>query len=45
MTFAPYADLLWLETKSPNLEQAKYISGKIRVIYPGKYATLVLMIP
>ncbi|CAA7268104.1 unnamed protein product [Cyclocybe aegerita] len=34
--FAPYADLLWLETKSPNLEQAKYFSGKIRVQHPGK---------
>lgn len=34
--FAPYADLLWVETKSPNFEQAKYFSGKIRERYPGK---------
>ena len=34
--FAPYADLLWLETKSPNLEQAKYFSGKIREKCPEK---------
>ncbi|KIM47564.1 hypothetical protein M413DRAFT_439235 [Hebeloma cylindrosporum] len=37
MAFAPYADLLWLETKSPNLDQAKYFSGKIRQTYPGKW--------
>ncbi|KAF8203996.1 isocitrate lyase [Pholiota molesta] len=36
-TFAEYADLLWLETKSPDLEQAKYFSGKIRETYPGKW--------
>jgi len=40
MAFAPYADLLWLETKSPNLEQAKYFSSKVREPYPGKYVTL-----
>ncbi|KAF8963848.1 isocitrate lyase [Flammula alnicola] len=37
IAFAPYADLLWLETKSPNLEQAKYFSGKIRETFPGKW--------
>ncbi|KAF8807940.1 isocitrate lyase and phosphorylmutase [Phlegmacium glaucopus] len=37
MAFAPYADLLWLETKSPDLEQARYFSGKIRNVYPGKW--------
>ncbi|KAF8910064.1 isocitrate lyase [Gymnopilus junonius] len=36
IAFAPYADLLWLETKSPNLEQARYFSGKIRKVHPGK---------
>ncbi|KAF8167421.1 isocitrate lyase [Crassisporium funariophilum] len=35
--FAPYADLLWLETKSPNLEQARYFSRNIREVYPGKW--------
>ncbi|PPQ77040.1 hypothetical protein CVT25_014857 [Psilocybe cyanescens] len=35
--FAPYADLLWLETKSPNLEQARYFSRKIRETHPGKW--------
>ncbi|KXN88898.1 Mitochondrial 2-methylisocitrate lyase [Leucoagaricus sp. SymC.cos] len=37
MTFAPYADLLWLETKSPDLEQARYFARKIREKYPGKW--------
>lgn len=43
MAFAPYADLLWLETKSPNLEQARYFARKIREKYPGKYATRLLI--
>ncbi len=37
MTFAPYADLIWLETKTPDLEQARYFSRKIREKYPGKW--------
>ncbi|PPQ71646.1 hypothetical protein CVT24_007837 [Panaeolus cyanescens] len=35
--FAPYADMLWLETKSPDVKQAKYFSGKIREEHPGKW--------
>ncbi|TFK41897.1 isocitrate lyase [Crucibulum laeve] len=37
MAFAPYADLLWLETKAPDLEQARYFARKIREKYPGKW--------
>jgi len=37
MAFAPYADLLWLETKSPDLEQARYFARKIRAKFPGKW--------
>ncbi|KAJ3750910.1 isocitrate lyase [Lentinula detonsa] len=36
MAFAPYADLLWLETKTPDLEQARSFASKIREKYPGK---------
>ncbi|KIY62563.1 isocitrate lyase and phosphorylmutase [Cylindrobasidium torrendii FP15055 ss-10] len=36
MAFAPYADLLWLETKTPNLEQARSFARKIRAKFPGK---------
>jgi isocitrate lyase len=36
IAFAPYADLIWLETKEPDLEQARYFARKIRAKYPGK---------
>lgn len=34
--FAPYSDLLWVETKSPNVAQAASISKDIRRHYPNK---------
>ena len=34
--FAPYADLLWVETADPNVEMAADFAGKIRSKYPGK---------
>ncbi|MCJ1462442.1 hypothetical protein MMC07_001043 [Pseudocyphellaria aurata] len=34
--FAPYADLLWLETAKPNVEQGAKFAGEIRAAYPGK---------
>ncbi|TFK56455.1 isocitrate lyase and phosphorylmutase [Heliocybe sulcata] len=37
LTYAPYADLVWLETKTPDLEQARYFARKIRAKYPGKW--------
>ena len=36
MAFAPYADLLWVETKGPNVELAAGFAGEIRAKYPGK---------
>ncbi|KAK1218684.1 mitochondrial 2-methylisocitrate lyase [Marasmius sp. AFHP31] len=33
-TFAPYADLVWLETKTPDIEEARYFARKIRETYP-----------
>ncbi|EIW87124.1 isocitrate lyase and phosphorylmutase [Coniophora puteana RWD-64-598 SS2] len=36
ITFAPYADLLWLETKSPNLEEARSFARRIREKHPNK---------
>ncbi|KAJ3766816.1 isocitrate lyase [Lentinula raphanica] len=36
LAFAPYADLLWLETKTPDLEQARSFARRIREKYPGK---------
>ncbi|BGP54955.1 mitochondrial 2-methylisocitrate lyase [Rhodotorula sphaerocarpa] len=37
LAFADYADLLWLETKAPDLKQAQGFAGKIREQYPGKW--------
>lgn len=34
--FAPYADLLWLETGDPNVEKAAGFAADIRKAYPGK---------
>lgn len=36
LIFAPYSDLIWLETKTPDLEQARTFARKIRAKYPGK---------
>jgi isocitrate lyase len=37
MAFAPYADMLWLETKTPDLEQAKSFASRIKEKYPNKW--------
>lgn len=37
LAFAPYADMLWLETKRPDLEQAKSFAAKIHEKYPEKW--------
>ncbi|KAG5643132.1 hypothetical protein DXG03_001522 [Asterophora parasitica] len=37
IAYAPYADLLWLETKAPDLEQARYFARKIKEKYPDKW--------
>ena len=34
--FAPYADLLWLETAGPNVEKAAKFAHEIRAVHPGK---------
>lgn len=34
--FAPYADLLWLETGDPSVQKAAGFARKIREQYPGK---------
>ena len=35
--FAPYADLLWLETADPNVQKAADFAGEIRDKHPGKH--------
>lgn len=36
LAYAPYADLLWMETSTPNLEQAKAFADAIHEKFPGK---------
>jgi isocitrate lyase len=36
LAYAPYADLVWLETKKPDLEQARKFARRIKEKFPGK---------
>ncbi|AWM14438.1 isocitrate lyase [Flavobacterium sp. NRK F10] len=36
LSYAPYADLIWLETSTPDLEQARQFADAIHAKYPGK---------
>lgn len=36
LSYAPYADLLWMETSNPDLAQAKAFAQAIHAKYPGK---------
>ncbi|EEQ91644.2 isocitrate lyase [Blastomyces dermatitidis ER-3] len=36
INFAPYADLLWVETGDPSVEKAASFAGEIRAKHPGK---------
>ena len=36
LAYAPYADLLWMETSKPDLEQAKKFADGIHAKFPGK---------
>jgi isocitrate/methylisocitrate lyase len=36
LAYAPYADLLWMETSTPDLEVAREFAEGIRSVYPGK---------
>lgn len=37
VAFAPYTDLLWMETKSPILAQAQEFAKGVRDVHPGKW--------
>jgi isocitrate lyase len=37
VAFAPYADLLWMETKEPIYAQAKEFAEGVRSVYPGQW--------
>jgi len=36
ISFAKYADLIWWETSTPNLEEAKEFAEAVHKVYPGK---------
>jgi isocitrate/methylisocitrate lyase len=36
LAYAPYAELLWFETATPDLEQAETFAGEIHRAHPGK---------
>ncbi|MBV8488911.1 MAG: isocitrate lyase, partial [Candidatus Eremiobacteraeota bacterium] len=36
LAYAPYADLLWMETSHPNLEDARRFAEEVHAKYPGK---------
>src|SRR5580658_5448781 len=36
LAYAPYADLLWMETSKPNLEEARKFAEAIHAKFPGK---------
>ncbi len=36
LAYAPFADLIWCETSTPNLEQARRFAEGIHAVYPGK---------
>ncbi len=36
LAYAPYADLLWFETSTPDIAQAKKFADAIHAVYPGQ---------
>jgi isocitrate lyase len=36
LAYAPYADLLWVETSEPNIEEARRFAEAVRAKFPGK---------
>ncbi|RMA64486.1 isocitrate lyase [Ulvibacter antarcticus] len=36
LSYAPYADLIWMETSTPSIEQAKAFAEAIHAQFPGK---------
>ncbi|RJO74033.1 MAG: isocitrate lyase [Myxococcales bacterium] len=37
LSYAPYADMLWCETSTPDIKEAKRFAEAIHAKYPGKY--------
>lgn len=41
LAYGHHADLLWLETKEPDLKQAQGFASTIRAVHPGKYVVFM----
>ena len=37
LAYAPYADILWCETSTPNLQEAEQFADAVHAQYPGKW--------
>ncbi|HSL63278.1 MAG TPA: isocitrate lyase [Gaiellaceae bacterium] len=37
LAYAPYADVLWCETSTPDMEEARQFAEAVHAVYPGKY--------
>jgi isocitrate lyase len=37
LSYAPYADLVWCETATPNLAEARRFADAVHKVYPGKW--------
>lgn len=37
LAYAPYADLLWCETSTPNIEEARQFAEAVHAKFPGKF--------
>ncbi len=36
ISYAPYADMIWCETSTPNIEEARRFAEEVTAVYPGK---------
>jgi isocitrate lyase len=36
ISYGPYADILWCETSTPNLEEARHFAEAVHAVHPGK---------
>ena len=42
LAYAPYADMLWMETSTPSLEEAREFADAIHAKFPGKLVVALL---
>ena len=43
LAYAPYADLIWCETSTPDLDEARVFAERIKADFPGQDAGLQLL--